>query len=160
MTLESFPSKSCGLKLIGNTHRVITWPTKMLSRTSLRFLRFAFRTSSFWNFCPYVWDNHRSQAVVSHSKRKIALFYVNVILLALYEIYLLCRIAQLSLSPDTKVSEMVKVSYNAVLYMLPIAVQYNIICRRREIPAFVNGYLAIFERFKGLSLSFINQHND
>ena len=88
---------------------------------------------------------------VSSSKGKLALFFSNVFLMVVYEIYLFCRVTQVSLSTDRKVSDVVRVTYNAVLYMLPLSVQYNIICLRREIPAFVNGYLAVFERFGGLS---------
>ena len=34
--------------------------------------------------------------------------------------------------------------------MFPVAFQYHVIRRWTEIPAFVNGYLAVFERFRGM----------
>ena len=121
----------------------------MLSKASLNILRFAFKNSSFWNFCPYQWDSQTNRVRLATSKLKISLFALNVLLVLLYEVYLWCRVLQLSFSPNSTVAEVVKVTYNGVIYMLPLAFQYNVIRRWTEIPAFVNGYLTGFERFKG-----------
>ena len=113
-------------------------------------LRSAFKNSSLWNICPYQWDSQRYRVRLAKSKVKIALFALNVLLGVVYELYLWCRVIQVSFSSGSTVSEVIKVTYNAVLYMTPLAYQYNLVHRWREIPAFVNGYLTVYERFRGL----------
>ena len=122
----------------------------MLSKFSLGFLRFVIKTASFSHLCPFQWDTRRNRVRLTDSKTNIALFALNMFLLLVYEVYLLWRVAQSFLSTGSTVSEVVRVTYNAALYMLPPVLQFNMIRRWREIPAFVNGYLTFFERFGGL----------
>ena len=95
-----------------------------------------------------------NRLVVSKSKVKAAAVLLNFSLAFAYEIFAIFRVLQAYFldsheSYRAGMEKLVKVSYNALAYAMPIAWQLNFTFRWHETALFVNSFLDVFETFRG-----------
>ncbi|CAG7728682.1 unnamed protein product [Allacma fusca] len=132
----------------------------MLTKESLKYLGRVITYSKWFRSTLMEWDKKSQRVKLNSSIFGKTHFWFSVTLHISYEAFLLYRLAETIFNPlpGTKLSETINLCYNVCAYAVPVFLQWCFLSHRLELPAFINGYISLYEEFKGRFIVPVHQN--